>query len=366
VDNKTALYHRVMRRENFETAAKDLVCLLKTAETKSPGMPRILYVDIDGHRNENGGFDSDMLELQTKFGVGFLSQFFTEVHFPLVSFENPNPQRNDVPDKLDILNPENKRDDSLNELFVENYSNTEFMSEEDVYDFLKIFSAFLKEYNDFSRESVQKENPDFDPLGWMKTWRRHMDDLINELFDCFLYGNLLSTAAMTRTLIECYVYYSVLVKEKNERLLDEWYLCSVCRTADGGDRREELVRSYCELRKLNFNEKWEFFSKNKRVDAWLAPVLPKGRSGISAACEYLDVDNAVYEDYQRACAFVHGQDLTSKVLPFAFYSSVFSKLYMMIFYIFKTVRLFGLNAALEARVRDMEKDLLRLAEKYCM
>lgn len=46
-----ALYHRVLRRENFEKAAKDLVSLVYAAEKKEPGKPRILYLDIDGHRN---------------------------------------------------------------------------------------------------------------------------------------------------------------------------------------------------------------------------------------------------------------------------------------------------------------------------
>ena len=55
-----ALYHRVMRWENFEKAAKDLVSLVYVAEKKEPGKPRMLYLDIDGHRNAQGRFDADM------------------------------------------------------------------------------------------------------------------------------------------------------------------------------------------------------------------------------------------------------------------------------------------------------------------
>ena len=55
-----ALYHRVMRWENFEKAAKDLVSLVYVAEKKEPGKPRILYLDIDGHRNAQGRYDEDM------------------------------------------------------------------------------------------------------------------------------------------------------------------------------------------------------------------------------------------------------------------------------------------------------------------
>lgn len=121
-----------MKRENFETAANDLVCLLKNAQEKEPGKPRILYVDIEGHRNSEGGFDRDMFELQKDFGIGFFAQFFQEVHFPLASLKNDGEQNNDVPDKLQIWNAENKRDTSLEELYIENYANTEFMSEPEV------------------------------------------------------------------------------------------------------------------------------------------------------------------------------------------------------------------------------------------
>lgn len=56
-----------------------------------------------------------------------------ELHFPLGSFMNKGKQNNDVPEMLIIGNTQNERDDSLEELYIENYSNTEFMSEDDVY-----------------------------------------------------------------------------------------------------------------------------------------------------------------------------------------------------------------------------------------
>ena len=64
------LYHRVMRRENFEKAAKDLFDLLRSAQANYPNIDRILYVDIDGHKNSAGGYDNDMYELQKDFGLG--------------------------------------------------------------------------------------------------------------------------------------------------------------------------------------------------------------------------------------------------------------------------------------------------------
>ena len=69
---RLALYHRVYRRENFEKAAKDLFGLIQKAQKDNPNMERVMYVDIDGHRNEAGGFDADMRELQIEFGTSML------------------------------------------------------------------------------------------------------------------------------------------------------------------------------------------------------------------------------------------------------------------------------------------------------
>lgn len=44
-----------------------------------------------------------------------------------------------------------------------------------------------------------------------------MRELINELFNMFVGGNLFSAAAMTRTLMECCVYGKVLKQEKSAR-----------------------------------------------------------------------------------------------------------------------------------------------------
>jgi hypothetical protein len=97
------LYHVVYANEGFDEAAKALVELVRGAEQRSPGQHRILYLDIDGHRNDNGGYDLDMYELQSHFIVEFLMPFLAEVHLPIgLHATNPEPQRNDVPDMLEI------------------------------------------------------------------------------------------------------------------------------------------------------------------------------------------------------------------------------------------------------------------------
>jgi hypothetical protein len=97
------LYHAVYSNEGFNEAATALFDLVREAEQRSPGQRRILYLDIDGHRNDKGGYDLDMHELQTHFVVEFLMPFLAEVHLPIgLHVVNPEPQRDDVPDTLEI------------------------------------------------------------------------------------------------------------------------------------------------------------------------------------------------------------------------------------------------------------------------
>jgi hypothetical protein len=102
-DRAVALYHRVYPEESFEVAARVLWDLVRRAEQDHPGTPRTLYLDIEGHRNDQGGYDSDMFELQQNFLLGFLLPFLTEAHLPLgLSVRNPRAQRGDLPDELMI------------------------------------------------------------------------------------------------------------------------------------------------------------------------------------------------------------------------------------------------------------------------
>lgn len=100
-----ALYHRVYAHEGFEEAAQALFKLVQQAQQVQPNKKRHLFLDIDGHRNEQGGFDADMLELQTNFLAGLLSRYLTEVNCPLASAKNQAAQDNDIPDSLKIQSP---------------------------------------------------------------------------------------------------------------------------------------------------------------------------------------------------------------------------------------------------------------------
>jgi hypothetical protein len=98
-----AIAHQVQAHEDFERTAQILLALLNKAQREHPGIKRCLYLEIDGHRNSEGRFDSDMFELQSKFMGEFLIQFLTRAESPLGAFRNPNPQNDEIPERLDLI-----------------------------------------------------------------------------------------------------------------------------------------------------------------------------------------------------------------------------------------------------------------------
>lgn len=364
MEDSIILYHRVMRRENFEKAAKDLFDLLRIAQVKSPNINRILYVDIDDHKNSKGGFDHDMFELQQDFGVGFLGKFFSEVHFPLIDFINPNPQCNDIPADLSIFSPDNQANTQLNDLYIENYSNTEFISEPEIYKYLQKVHDFLIAYRNFDIDCMIHEDNQNPKNMHIRMWKNHISELINELYNALVFGNLFSVAAMTRTLIECFVYFSILDQPGNEQLIHHWYICNLCYSQKDSDTLCNKVQEYCQLSSLDFKEMWKTYSTNPSTKRWLKPLMPQDKSlNFETYCNYLK-EPQIYKDYESACSFVHGQDLTSKTQPFTFYHSICHRFDMMMLYIFRTLRLFPLTELLDAQLTNLENELITVSKKY--
>ncbi len=102
-DNTVSLYHHVQREEPFEKAAQDLFNLLQEAQARFPDWPRLFYLDIAGHLDRQGRFEPDFVELQQEFFFSVIAPFVTALELPLTgALLNPEPQRNDVPDRLNI------------------------------------------------------------------------------------------------------------------------------------------------------------------------------------------------------------------------------------------------------------------------
>ena len=105
-DNTVSLYHMVEPEDSFEDAAGAVFGLIKTAQEQYPDWPRILYVDILGHKGERSGFDEDFFEFQQEFWFSTVAHFVTAFETPLLGgLVNPNPQQNDLPDQLVLKGP---------------------------------------------------------------------------------------------------------------------------------------------------------------------------------------------------------------------------------------------------------------------
>jgi len=103
-ERETAVIHHLVRsHETFETAVQHILQMVQAAQARSPGYVRHLYLDIEGHRNADGGFDADMLELQREFVLGFLMPYMKRAQMPLGTYENPGKQDDAVPEKLEIV-----------------------------------------------------------------------------------------------------------------------------------------------------------------------------------------------------------------------------------------------------------------------
>ena len=105
-DNTVSIYHVVQEADHFDKAAQEIFGLIAEAQKRYPDWPRVFYLDILGHIDEQGRFEPDMVEIQQEFLIAALGKFLTAIDMPLVSVVNPDVQDNEIPDSLGIQLPE--------------------------------------------------------------------------------------------------------------------------------------------------------------------------------------------------------------------------------------------------------------------
>lgn len=106
-DNSVSIYYVVNAQETFEAAALSVFNLLREAQDRYPGWSRVLYLDIEGHVDQQGNFEDDFVEFQQELLFSTVAPFLCAFETPLTGgLINPDPQRNDVPDELVIRPPQ--------------------------------------------------------------------------------------------------------------------------------------------------------------------------------------------------------------------------------------------------------------------
>ena len=254
-----------------------------------------------------------------------------------------------------------KKDKSLKNLYIENYSNTEFIYEDEIYCYLKKISNLIKNIKD---DDMLKSNNAEDILYWVEYWKNYTLDLIYEIYNSFIIGNFISASAMTRTLIETYAYLRI-VKENNDiDLAKNWVMCSFIRITQKyiKDKNLEIIKEYCIVLNLDYEEIILKFSKGNE-NKWLVDLLGKKRVTFEDICIYLGEED-IYKDFQMMSSFVHGQDITSKIPLFTFYSNIFHNFYIMMKYIFLTLNFYLVSEDLKSQLEELRLELQIIAVNH--
>lgn len=95
-----AIYYDMKATDTFEVTADRLYKMVRETAEKHPGVPRHLYLDIEGHR-QLGAFDLDAWEVQ-HFVIDFLGTWLTGISTPLVKAEKLK-QADDIPQQLSFM-----------------------------------------------------------------------------------------------------------------------------------------------------------------------------------------------------------------------------------------------------------------------
>lgn len=101
------IWHEMTIEEDFAKAASRIFQMLRNCQNRFPNKKRALHIDVQGHRNSEGGFDHDAFELIHHFALEYMSQYLTEVRTPLIHIINKRPQLS-LPDELVITDEKNE------------------------------------------------------------------------------------------------------------------------------------------------------------------------------------------------------------------------------------------------------------------
>ncbi|WP_433700654.1 HNH endonuclease [Nocardiopsis sp. CA-288880] len=109
------IWHEMTIEEDFTKAASRIFLMLRNCQDRFPGKKMALYIDVQGHRNSEGGFDHDAFELIHYFALEKMAQYLTEVRTPLIHIVNPKPQL-PLPHELVITDDKNEHSFGFREL----------------------------------------------------------------------------------------------------------------------------------------------------------------------------------------------------------------------------------------------------------
>lgn len=85
--DRIVLFHPIKADEDISDAVDGIWNLLQEAHNEFPGRELSLIIDIEGHRNENGGFTDGMYFLQETLCIPIIAAFVDKLTIPLGEYE---------------------------------------------------------------------------------------------------------------------------------------------------------------------------------------------------------------------------------------------------------------------------------------
>lgn len=256
-------------------------------------------------------------------------------------------------------------DKQIADLYFTNHSNMEFVMEPEVKDYLSNVHNFLNTHFHRDVSCLWTYREEYDTYGLLMDWQKYIVEAIYEIYNSFICGNFMSAVAMSRSLMESCVYYTILREEKSSDLIIQWFFCNTMNSvrrmeSQYQDAMKMAMELLCEGKNFDCDKMWNRYMDTKLYEMeWLKDLTFPEKPTFKNCCKYAGEEN-IYDDFRKASDFLHAQSTWNKMEPFTFYENIYSQLHIIMIYIFRALRLFNRNEEAEAEMAYLEIQIAEL------
>ena len=93
------LFIKVKKSDNAQVVAAKVMDAIHQAQERCPNQDRYLEVKIEGHRNNNGGFNREMRSFLNRFLLTVAAHYVKGMRTPTYRYHNPLDQNNSFPNE---------------------------------------------------------------------------------------------------------------------------------------------------------------------------------------------------------------------------------------------------------------------------
>ena len=222
----------------------------------------------------------------------------------------------------------------LEEILILDASTIEYV--DDNKDIICQLKEILKIFGEINELASWKKKDDYS--NGIYLWIQNFYQYAREAYNNLVIGNLYSFYSGIRTVLENRIYFEYILKYKQENLLEKWMKYSYIK----------FIQEFPEAKEKEKNELLEEFIfdegiNEKKVNdyTWLKDLFSeKTYITIEKLCKKID-KMKLYKDYRDLSNYVHGQNHYVKTIPFTFYTSIHSKVIILVDAIVDYIELFS-------------------------